>query len=102
MKKEIQKQRAIKLLREGKSVGYLAKRYPKLGEYTLRALKAHVTMGTYYPESEDAKKMPIEKSALVKLIQFGIPEEMILSKCKGIKASNIHAYKGHITRGTYK
>lgn len=101
MKKEIKKQRAIDLLRKGKNIDYIMGRYPDLGEYTVRALKAHLTMGTY-DNSRESGKLSIEKNTLVELLEFGIPKEMILAKCKGIKASSIHAYKAHITRGTYK
>lgn len=100
MKKEIQKQRAIELLKEGETVDYVARRYDKLGYNTVRALKAHLTMGTYNVDNYKGK-MDLEKRTIVELLKFGVPEGMILAKCKGLKASNLHAYKAHITRGSY-
>jgi len=99
MKKEIQQQRAIELLKEGRSIDYLTQRYSDLSEYTLRALKAHITMGTY-DNDKPRKKRTIAKEILLEMILMDIPEELILEKCR-VKASTIHAYKAHITRGTY-
>lgn len=101
MKNNLQK-RIVTFLKKGKDLEWIAIQLD-IDKNTVRAHKAHLTMGTYdnSTDSKESKKRYVSKEALIELLRFGIPDEILLATYKSLKPSILHAYKAHITMGTY-
>lgn len=96
------RRKAISFLRKEKSLEWIANCLD-IDKNTVRAYKAHLTMGTYnrFSEKKESKKRYATKETIVELLRFGIPDDLLLAKYRGLKPSILHAYKAHITQKNY-
>ena len=96
------RRKAVSLLRKNKDLEWIAE-HLDIDKNQVRAYKAHLTMGTYsrLSEKKESKKRYIGKETLIELLRFGIPDELLLAKYRGLKQSALHVYKAHITQGHY-
>ncbi len=96
------KRKAISCLRKGDGLEYISINLG-IDEGSLKAYKAHLTMGTYNRPNKkrEAQKRYASKETIIELLRFGIPDRMILETYKCLKPKILHAYKAHITMGSY-
>ena len=96
------RKKVVSFLRKNKKLDWIVNRLD-VSKSQVKAYRAHLTMGTYnrLSEKKEAKKRYVGKETLIELLKFGIPDEILLVTYRGLKQSNLHAYKAHITQGHY-